>query len=61
MKYSQSPSAIFTSTLLNHFSKEETDFLKNNFNIFLEMPAIQKFYNFKDKDVPLEYEVTPVD
>ena len=25
------------------------------------MPAIQTFYDFKDKDVPLKYEVTPVD
>ena len=58
---SQSPSSVFTSTLLNYFSKEETDFLKNNFNILLEMPGIQTFYDLKDKDVPLEYEVTPVD
>jgi len=58
---SQSPSSVFTSTLLNHFSKKETDFLKNNFNIFLEMPVIQTFYDLKDKEVPLEYEVTPVD
>ena len=58
---SQSPSSVFTSTLLNHFSKKETDFLKNNFNIFLEMPVIQTFYDLKDKEVPLEYEVTPID
>ena len=31
---SQSPSDVFTSTLLNHFSKGETDFLKNNLIFF---------------------------
>ena len=34
--------------------------LKNN-NIILEIPGIQTFYDIDDKDVPLEYEVTPID
>ena len=56
----QSPSMIFTSDLLNIFNKEENEMLKNN-NIILEIPGIQTFYDIDDKDVPLEYEVTPVD
>ena len=56
----QSPSMIFTFGLLNIFNKEETEVLKNN-NIILEIPAIQTFYDLDDKDIPLEYEVNPVD
>ncbi len=56
----QSPSMIFTPVLINIFNKEETEILKK-YNIELEIPGIQTFYDLNDKDVPLEYEVTPVD
>ena len=58
---SQSPSSVFISNILNTFSKEETDNLKNEFNIVLEVTGVQTFFDLDDKDVPLEYEVTPVD
>ena len=51
---------IFTPVLINIFNKEETEILKK-YNIELEIPGIQTFYDLNDKDVPLEYEVTPVD
>ena len=57
----QSPSPIFTSSLLNIFNKNENTFLVKEYNILLEFPGIQTFYGLDDKDVPLEYEVTPVD
>ena len=57
---SQSPSAVFTSDLLSVFNPDENNVLKF-YNIQFEIPGIQTFYNLEDKDVPLEYEVTPVD
>ena len=56
----QSPSPIFNSHLLNIFNHEENSFLNESF-ISLEFPGIQTFYNFDDKEIPLEYEVTPVE
>ena len=58
---SQSPSPIFTSGLLNDFNPNENINLYKNYGIVLEFPGIQSFYGIDDKDVPLEYEVTPVD
>ena len=57
---SQSPSPIFTPGLLNDFNLEHK-YLYKNYNIILELPGIQSFYGVDDKDVPLEYDVTPVD
>ena len=56
----QSPSMIFTSDLLNLFNKEENENLRKH-KIILEIPAIQTFYDLDDKEIPLEYEVNPVD
>jgi hypothetical protein len=58
---SQSPSPIFTAGLLNDFNPNENIKLNKDYKIILEFPGIQSFYGFDDKDVPLEYEVTPVD
>lgn len=58
---SQSPSPIFTAGLLNEFNSEEIKYLYNEYNIIMEFPGIQSFYGLDDKDVPLEYDVTPVD
>ena len=58
---SQSPSPIFTSGLLNDFNPNENINLNKDYGIILEFPGIQSFYGDDDKDVPLEYEVTPVD
>ena len=57
---SQSPSGVFTSDILNIFNKKETAFLQSYY-ILLEIPGIQTFYDLNDKNVPLEYEITPVD
>lgn len=57
---SQSPSALFTSDYLTVFNPIESQSLKEN-NIEFEIPGIQTFYNLDDKNVPLEYEITPVD
>ena len=61
---SQSPSPIFTAGLLNDFNPNENIKLNKDYNIILEFPGIQSFFSIfsiDDKDVPLEYEVTPVD
>ena len=58
---SQSPSPIFTAGLLNDFNPNENKNLYEKYRIFLEFPGIQSFYSLDDKDVPLEYDVTPVD
>ena len=58
---SQSPSPIFTSGLLNDFNPNENINLNKDYRIILEFPGIQSFYGVDDKDIPLEYEVTPVD
>ena len=58
---SQSPSPIFTGGLLNDFNPNESINLNKDYNIILEFPGIQSFFGIDDKDVPLEYEVTPVD
>jgi hypothetical protein len=57
----QSPSGLFTSGILSIFNKKENEYLKNNYNIKLEIPGVQTFYEVEDKNVPLEYDVTPID
>ena len=57
---SQSPSAVFIKNLLKLFNPDEIEAL-NSYNINLEIPGIQTFYDAEDKDIPLEYEITPVD
>jgi hypothetical protein len=58
---SQSPSAVFSSELLNIFNPEERYKLYNNLSIEMQIPGIQTFFDFNDKNIPLEYEVTPID
>jgi hypothetical protein len=58
---SQSPSPIFIAGLLNVFNANENKKLYEKYGIILEFPGIQSFYSLDDKDVPLEYDVTPVD
>ena len=58
---SLSPTGIFTSDLLDIFNSEENNILKNKYNIILEIPGVQTFYDLEDQNVPLEYDVTPVD
>ena len=56
----QCPSGVFTSGILQIFNKKEYQTLAAN-NIELEFPGVQIFYDLKEKDVPLEYEVNPID
>lgn len=58
---SQSPSPIFTAGLLTEFNPAENKYLYDKYRIILEFPGIQSFYGLDEKDVPLEYEVTPID
>ena len=57
---SQSPSAIFIKSILKIFNPEEIQPLDSN-HITFEIPGIQTFFDLEDKNVPLEYEITPVD
>ena len=57
---SQSPSPIFPFNILNLFNKDNIEIL-SNYGIELEFAGIQSFYDKNDINVPLEYEVTPVD
>ena len=57
----QSPSPVFTSNIIGVFNPDEFSVLNDTYNITLEMPGIQTFYYMDDKEIPLEYEVTPVD
>ena len=58
---SQSPSPVFTSKILNIFNPVENGYLFNNYSIELQVPGMQTFYELDDKNIPLEYDVTPVD
>ena len=58
---SQSPTPIFNSELLNIFSPEENKILFEKYYMDIEIPGIQTFFDIEDKNVPLEYEITPVD
>ena len=58
---SQSPSPVFISNIISVFNPDEFSILNDTYNIKLEMPGIQTFYYMDDKEIPLEYEVTPVD
>ena len=57
----QSPSGLFTSDILSIFNKKENVYLQNTYNIRLEFPGVQTFYELDEKNTPLEYEITPVD
>ena len=57
---SQSPSPIFTHDILKIFNPEEITNLEE-FGIEMEFAGIQTFYELKGTNVPLEYEVNPVD
>ena len=52
---------LFTSNNLDKLDIKEYKTLKNNYNITLEFPGIQTFFNPNDLSHPLEYEITPVD
>ena len=56
----QSASPLFNSQILKLFSKSYNN-LVNEYNIELEMPGIQSFYDNFSYDTPIEYSVTPVD
>ena len=57
---SQSPSPIFPFNILNLFNPDDIAIL-SNYGIELEFAGIQSFYDINDVNVPLEYDVTPVD
>ena len=57
---SQSPSPIFTHDILKIFNPEEITNLEE-FGIEMEFAGIQTFYELNGTNVPLEYEVNPVD
>ena len=58
---SQSPSPVFTSDILNIFNPVENGYLVNEYSIEVQIPGIQTFFELDDKNIPLEYDVTPVD
>ena len=57
---SQSPSPIFTEDILRIFNQKEIETLKK-YGIEMEFAGIQTFYNLNETNIPLEYEITPVD
>ena len=57
---SQSPSPIFTHDILKIFNPEEITNLEE-FGIEMEFAGIQTFYELNGTNVPLEYEVNPID
>ena len=57
---SQSPSPIFPFNILKMFNPEDIEVLEN-YGIEIEFAGIQTFYYEKEAQVPLEYEVTPID
>ena len=56
----QSASPLFNSEILKIFS-ENYNKLVEKYNIELEMPGIQSFYDNANNNIPIEYSVTPVD
>ena len=58
---SQSPSAVFNSHILSIFNPEEIRILEQDYTFEIQIPGIQTFFDVDDKNVPLEYDVTPVD
>ena len=57
---SQSPSPIFPKKILEIFNPKEMEDL-NNYGIQIEFAGIQTFYDVNDINIPLEYEITPID
>ena len=57
---SQSPSPIFTHDILKIFNPDEISNLEE-FGIEMEFAGIQTFYDFNETNIPLEYEVNPID
>ena len=57
---SQSPSPIFTHNIIKMFNLEDIEILEQ-YGIEVEFPGIQSFYDLNDTNVPLEYEVNPID
>ena len=58
---SQSPTPVFTSPIIEMFSKENYKKLLDEYECELQLPGIQSFYNNTDIKVPLEYEVSIAD
>ena len=61
---SQSPSPIFNSNLLKIFSSDNYNnllSLDDGNEWYIEMPGIQTFYDSKNQNIPLEYEVIQPD
>ena len=56
----QSASPLFNSQILKLFS-ESYNKLVDKYDIELEMPGIQSFYDTSNYNTPIEYSVTPVD
>ena len=57
---STSPSPVFTHGHLMKFS-DEYRIMNELYNFKLQLATFQTFYNINKIDVPLEYEITPVD
>ena len=56
-----SPSGLFTHDILKYLEPKGYEELYNTNGITLRMPGIQTFYNMKDLEHPLEYDISPVD
>ena len=58
---SQSPSPVFTSKIIQIFSKDNYKKLLEENECELQMPGIQSFYDSSDSKAPLEYEFSAPD
>ena len=56
-----SPSVLFIHDILKYLEPKGYEELYNTNGITLQMPGIQAFYNMKDLEHPLEYDISPVD
>ena len=56
-----SPSVLFIHDILKYLEPKGYEELYNTYGITLQMPGIQTFYNMKDYEYPLEYDISPVD
>lgn len=56
-----SPSVLFIHDILKYLEPKGYEELYNIYGITLQMPGIQTFYNMKDLEHPLEYDISPVD
>ena len=57
----QSPSAIFSSEILNILNPKEYKYIEDNYTFQFQLTGMQTFFDLDDKNIPLEYEVTPID